>query len=129
MIRLHRRTAARAILVFRFLLGSMSIMFPRFTSRWLMLAPPEANPGTPYFLRLFGGRDLYLGIAALLSPEPTRTFAVASQAEQQSRTITPAPSEKTEAKAVAASVEAKPEAPAKRAPRKNGKTARSKTTS
>jgi hypothetical protein len=28
---------------------------------------------------------------ALLNPEPVKTFAVASAAEQQSRTITPAP--------------------------------------
>jgi hypothetical protein len=28
---------------------------------------------------------------ALLSPEPVKTFAVASAAEQQARTITPAP--------------------------------------
>jgi hypothetical protein len=38
-----------------------------------MLIPPETNPGMPYFLRLFGDRDLYLGVAALLAPEPTRS--------------------------------------------------------
>jgi hypothetical protein len=67
---------------------------------------------------------------ALLSPEPTRTFAVASQAEQQTRTITPDPSVATDVKAAAASAEAKTAAPAKRAAKKNGKTTtRSKTTS
>ena len=62
---------------------------------------------------------------ALLSPEPSQTNAVASSAEQQSRTITP----KTEAKAASASVESKPETPAKRATRKTTKTTRSKTAS
>jgi len=65
---------------------------------------------------------------ALISPEPTRTLAVASPAEQQTRTITPAPSVATNAKAAAASVEPKAEAPAKRATKKSGKTTtRSKT--
>jgi hypothetical protein len=45
---------------------------------------------------------------ALLSPEPTRTTAVASQPEQQSRTVTPNPvnSMKTDARAAYASAEA-----------------------
>src|SRR5688572_26617742 len=50
----------------------------------------------------------------LLSPEPVNTNAVASQADQQARTITP--SVQGEAKAAAATVEAKAEA-AKRAPK------------
>jgi hypothetical protein len=73
MTGLDRRTAATLILGVRFLLGPLSILFPRFTGRWLMLIPPETNPGMPYFLRLFGDRDLYLGVAALLAPEPTRS--------------------------------------------------------
>ena len=48
---------------------------------------------------------------ALLSPEPTRTVAVASQAEQQARTIVPNPGEtgNTESRAAAAVAEPKPE--------------------
>ncbi len=65
---------------------------------------------------------------ALLSPEPVNTNAVASQSEQQARTFTP--SVKAEAKAAAATVEAKPESATKRATKKNGKTSsRPKTTS
>jgi hypothetical protein len=41
---------------------------------------------------------------ALLSPEPTRTFAVASQAEQQSRTITTQPDKNNEASAASTTV-------------------------
>jgi hypothetical protein len=87
---------------------------------------------------------------ALLNPEPVRTFAVASQVEQQSRTVVPNPVENKSASAAAAAgpvasgppgVTSKSEgaaetAPAKkpsaRKPRKNGKTSssspRSKTT-
>jgi hypothetical protein len=57
---------------------------------------------------------------ALLSPEPTRTFAVASQVEQQSRTVVPAPAEKKDAKAVSATAEVKPETSSKRTPKKDG---------
>ena len=55
---------------------------------------------------------------ALLSPEPTRTFAVASQVEQQSRTIEPTatePVKNNEARAATAETPAKPGA------RKDGK--------
>jgi len=38
-----------------------------------MFTPPALNPGTPYFLRLFGGRDTYLGVAAMIAKEPTRS--------------------------------------------------------
>jgi hypothetical protein len=87
---------------------------------------------------------------ALLNPEPTRTFAVASQVEQQSRTVVPNPVENQSAMAAAAAAPANLEpsgessqsqgsvettTPAKsatsaRKPRKNGKTSssRSKTT-
>jgi hypothetical protein len=58
---------------------------------------------------------------ALLSPEPTRTIAVASQAEQQSRTIVPNATEpvKNEARAAAAVAEAKPETATKRSAKKD----------
>jgi hypothetical protein len=58
---------------------------------------------------------------ALLSPEPTRTFAVASQVEQQSRTIVPSPTDSgnTEARAAAAVAEPKPEASARRSSKKD----------
>jgi hypothetical protein len=93
---------------------------------------------------------------ALLNPEPPRTFAVASQADQQSRTVVPNPIDVVDAgatdnRAAAASAEApsplpsgqrskiesrtgtaraKSDTSAKRAPRKNGKTSpsRPKTT-
>jgi hypothetical protein len=45
-----------------------------------MLIPPETNRGGPYFLRLFGDRDLYLGVAALLVPEPTRSRLIGAAA-------------------------------------------------
>jgi hypothetical protein len=86
---------------------------------------------------------------ALLSPEPSRTFAVASQVEQQSRTLSK-PGKNNEARAAAAAApaplqpssvaseslgSAEPTGPSKsapsvRRPRKNGKTSssRSKTT-
>jgi hypothetical protein len=88
---------------------------------------------------------------ALLNPEPTRTFAVASQVEQQSRTVVPNPVENRSASAAAAAapvtsgpsgVTSKSESsaetvpaktPSARKPRKNAKTSalspRSKTTS
>src|SRR6267378_4150803 len=79
---------------------------------------------------------------ALLNPEPSRTFAVASQVEQQSRTVVPNPVKKNDARAAAAAAPATRErpvgssesqgsaeattpvksAPAVRKPRKNGKT-------
>jgi glutathione synthase/RimK-type ligase-like ATP-grasp enzyme len=63
---------------------------------------------------------------ALLSPEPTRTVAVASQVEQQARTIVPNPAEpvKGEAKAASAIAESKPETALKRSEKKD-KTPRS----
>src|SRR6266850_7568021 len=45
---------------------------------------------------------------ALLNPEPTRTFAVASQVEQQSRTVVPNPVENRSASAAAAAAAAGP---------------------
>jgi hypothetical protein len=66
---------------------------------------------------------------ALLSPEPTRTVAVASQAEQQSRTIVPNPNEpgNIEAPAVAAVADPQPEAATKGTSKKDkAPTARAK---
>src|SRR6267378_94296 len=87
---------------------------------------------------------------ALLSPEPTRSYAVASATEQRSRTVVPNPVKKNDERAAAAAAPASPErpvgssesqgsaeattpvksAPAVRKTRKNGKTSstRSKTT-
>lgn len=78
---------------------------------------------------------------ALLNPEPTQTFAVASQVEQQSRTVIPNPVENKSASAAAAAAvpdtsrpsgvttksessaeTASAKTPSARKPRKNGKT-------
>lgn len=79
---------------------------------------------------------------ALLSPEPTRTAAVASHAEQQSRTIVPSPVENSmaaaasapiasDASSATASQSSEDSAPATkvstRKPRKNGKAAAPRT--
>jgi hypothetical protein len=63
--------AERLILAVRFSLGPLSYLAPRFTGR-VMLLPAGRNDAMPYLVRLFGIRDLALGVGALLAPQPTR---------------------------------------------------------
>ena len=65
MISVDRSVATRAILVGRFGLGAVSLIFPRFTARLLQM-DPDANPATSFLMRLFGVRDIFLGVAPLL---------------------------------------------------------------
>jgi hypothetical protein len=37
-----------------------------------MLLDPDANPASSYLVRLFGGRDIFLGVAALVVPKRDR---------------------------------------------------------
>ncbi|MFL6181822.1 MAG: hypothetical protein ACJ73J_05890 [Actinomycetes bacterium] len=64
MIRVDRSVATRAILVGRFGLGAVSLIFPRFTARLLQM-DPDANPASSFLMRLFGVRGhLPWGVAA-----------------------------------------------------------------
>lgn len=65
---------------------------------------------------------------SLLSPEPIQTVAVASQSEQQSRTVVPKPTEpgQNDARAASAVAEAKPETPPRRSAKKDKALPRSK---
>ena len=65
MITLNRSVATRAILVGRFTLGAASLLVPRHTARILQM-DPDANPAAGFLMRLFGVRDLFLGVAPLL---------------------------------------------------------------
>ena len=65
MITLDRAVATRAILVGRFGLGAASLILPRFTARLLQM-DPDANPASSFLMRLFGVRDIFLGVAPLL---------------------------------------------------------------
>ena len=80
MIRLEPRRAVQLILAVRFVLGTCSFVFPRFTFQRLMFGSPEHNRGVNYLLRLFGARDVFLGVAALMADEPVRTKLVGSAA-------------------------------------------------
>lgn len=71
MTSLTPSSAARLILAVRFLLGTLSLVFPRLSSR-LMLLDPDRNPSSSYLVRLFGGRDIFLGVAALVVPREHR---------------------------------------------------------
>jgi hypothetical protein len=65
VISVDRSVATRAILVGRFGLGAASLIFPRFTARLLQM-DPDANPASSFLMRLFGVRDIFLGVAPLL---------------------------------------------------------------
>ena len=112
-----------------------------FYHNWITAAVTEL-----VFKRLAGGHETpRYRWDALLSPEPTRTVAVASQVEEQSRTIVPNPVQNSMAAAAAAPISSEVSKPTEsqspvdstpsakastRKPRKNGKasTPRSKTT-
>jgi hypothetical protein len=65
VITLDRSAATRAILVGRFGLGAASLILPRFTARLLQM-DPDSNPASSFLMRLFGVRDIFLGVAPLL---------------------------------------------------------------
>jgi hypothetical protein len=65
VITLDRSVATRAILIGRFGLGAASLFLPRFTARLLQM-DPDANPAASFLMRLFGVRDIFLGVAPLL---------------------------------------------------------------
>jgi hypothetical protein len=65
VITLDRSVATRAILVGRFGLGAASLILPRFTARLLQM-DPDSNPASSFLMRLFGVRDIFLGVAPLL---------------------------------------------------------------
>jgi hypothetical protein len=70
MITLKPRTAALIILAVRFSLGPLSLFLPKLTTR-LMLMNSQDNPASAYLVRLFGIRDLYLGVLAVTVPKPS----------------------------------------------------------
>jgi hypothetical protein len=65
VISVDRSVATRAILIGRFGLGAASLILPRFTARLLQM-DPDANPASSFLMRLFGVRDIFLGVAPLL---------------------------------------------------------------
>jgi hypothetical protein len=71
VITLDRSAAVRTILVGRFALGAVALILPRFTTRLLQM-DPNANPASSFLMRLFGVRDIFLGVAPLLVAEPGR---------------------------------------------------------
>ncbi len=77
MISFDRSTAARVTLVARCLLGAASLLVPRFTIRMLQLDPGE-NPSANFLIRIFGVRDIFLGVAPFLIPDPGRSTILGS---------------------------------------------------
>jgi len=65
VITLHPSAATRAILIARLTLGAASLILPRHTARLLQM-DTDANPAAGFLMRLFGVRDLFLGVAPLL---------------------------------------------------------------
>jgi hypothetical protein len=79
VITLDRSVATRAILVGRFGLGAASLIFPRFTARLLQM-DPDANPASSFLMRLFGVRDIFLGVSPLLVSGQGRSRILAAAA-------------------------------------------------
>ena len=77
MISLDRSTAARVTLVARCSLGAASLIVPRLTIRMLQL-DPEPNPPAGFLIRIFGVRDIFLGVAPFLIPDPERSTILGS---------------------------------------------------
>jgi hypothetical protein len=71
VISLDRSTAARVTLVARCSLGAASLVAPRLTIRMLQL-DPEPNPSAEFLIRIFGVRDIFLGVAPFLISDPGR---------------------------------------------------------
>ena len=79
MISVDRSVATRAILVGRFGLGAASLILPRFTARLLQM-DPDANPASSFLMRLFGVRDIFLGVSPLLVSGQGRSRILATAA-------------------------------------------------
>jgi hypothetical protein len=61
MVTLTKKQALTAIIWVRFIVGGFSWFFPKAMAE-IMLIDPEANPALSYGLRLFGVRDVLMGI-------------------------------------------------------------------
>ncbi len=77
MISLDRSTAARVTLVARCSLGAASLVVPRLTIRMLQL-DIEPNPPAEFLIRIFGVRDIFLGVAPFLISDPGRSTVLGS---------------------------------------------------
>ena len=77
MISLDRATAARATLVARCSLGAVGLVAPRFTIRMLQL-DPDLSPAADFLVRIFGVRDIFLGVAPFLIPDAGRSRILGS---------------------------------------------------
>lgn len=60
-----------ATLAYRAALGAAAYLAPRATGRALGI-DPEANPASPYLARVFGARDVALGVGGFVLPAETR---------------------------------------------------------
>jgi hypothetical protein len=61
-----------ATLAYRAALGAAAYLAPRTTGRALGI-DPDANPASPYLARVFGARDVALGVGGLALPPEQRT--------------------------------------------------------
>ena len=77
MISLNRPTAGRATMVARCSLGAAGVIAPRFTIRMLQL-DPDMSSSADFLVRIFGVRDIFLGVAPFLLPEPGRSRILGS---------------------------------------------------
>ena len=77
MISLDRPAAARATLVARCALGAAGALAPRFTIRMLQL-DPDVSSSADFLVRIFAVRDIFLGVAPFLLPEPGRSRILGS---------------------------------------------------
>jgi len=77
VISLDRATAARATLVARCSLGAVGLVAPRFTIRMLQL-DPDLSPAADFLVRIFGVRDIFLGVAPFLIPDAGRSRILGS---------------------------------------------------
>lgn len=68
MITLTKSQALRMLIAARFIIGASSWFLPTFTAR-VMFIDAKANPALPYPLRLFGVRDVLMGVWILTSED------------------------------------------------------------
>lgn len=61
-----------ATLAYRAALGAFAYVAPRTTGRALGI-DPDANPASPYLARVFGARDVALGVGGFVLPAGSRT--------------------------------------------------------
>ena len=77
MMSLDRAAAARATLMARCSLGAAGLVAPRFTIRMLQL-DPDMSPAADLLVRIFGVRDIFLGVAPFLIPDTGRSRILGS---------------------------------------------------